>query len=54
MSEPPVPAALTIPLPEEPGPDAFGPILLVILAGTFVLMALAFYLPLFQLLRGIQ
>jgi type IV pilus assembly protein PilC len=32
----------------------FGPILLVILAGTFVLMALAFYLPLFQLLRGIQ
>jgi type IV pilus assembly protein PilC len=32
----------------------FGPILLVVLAGTFVLMALAFYLPLFQLLRGIQ
>jgi type II secretory pathway component PulF len=32
----------------------FGPILLVILAGTFVMMALAFYLPLFQLLRGIQ
>jgi type IV pilus assembly protein PilC len=31
-----------------------GPILLVILAGTFVLMALAFYLPLFQLLRGIR
>jgi type IV pilus assembly protein PilC len=31
-----------------------GPILLVVLAGTFVLMALAFYLPLFQLLRGIQ
>jgi type IV pilus assembly protein PilC len=32
----------------------FGPILLVVLAGTFVMMALAFYLPLFQLLRGIQ
>lgn len=32
----------------------FGPIMLVVLAGTFVLMALAFYLPLFQLLRGIQ
>ncbi len=32
----------------------FGPILLVVLAATFVLMALAFYLPLFQLLRGIQ
>jgi type II secretory pathway component PulF len=32
----------------------FGPIMLVLLAGTFVLMALAFYLPLFQLLRGIQ
>jgi type IV pilus assembly protein PilC len=32
----------------------FGPILLVVLASTFVLMALAFYLPLFQLLRGIQ
>lgn len=32
----------------------FGPILLVVLAGTFVLMALAFYLPLFQLLRGIR
>lgn len=32
----------------------FGPFLLIILAGTFVLMALAFYLPLFQLLRGIQ
>ena len=31
-----------------------GPILLVVLAGTFVLMALAFYLPLFGLLRGIQ
>jgi hypothetical protein len=25
-----------------------------VLAGTFVMMALAFYLPLFQLLRGIQ
>ncbi|MBI2187939.1 MAG: type II secretion system F family protein [Acidobacteria bacterium] len=32
----------------------FGPIMLVVLAGTFVLMALAFYLPLFQLLRVIQ
>lgn len=32
----------------------FGPIMLVVLAGTFTLMALAFYLPLFQLLRGIQ
>ncbi len=32
----------------------FGPIMLVVLAGTFVLMALAFYLPLFQMLRGIQ
>ena len=32
----------------------FGPIMLIVLAGTFVLMALAFYLPLFQLLRGIQ
>lgn len=32
----------------------FGPIMLVVLAGTFVLMALAFYLPLFQLLRGIR
>jgi len=32
----------------------FGPIMLVVLAGTFVLMALAFYLPLFQLLRAIQ
>jgi len=28
--------------------------LLVVLAGTFVLMALAFYLPMFQLLRGIR
>jgi type II secretory pathway component PulF len=26
----------------------------VLLAGTFVLMALAFYLPMFQLLRGIS
>ena len=32
----------------------FGPIMLVVLAGTFTLMALAFYLPMFQLLRGIQ
>jgi type II secretory pathway component PulF len=32
----------------------FGPIMLLVLAGTFVLMALAFYLPMFQLLRGIQ
>ena len=32
----------------------FGPIMLVVLAGTFTLMALAFYLPLFQMLRGIQ
>jgi type II secretory pathway component PulF len=32
----------------------FGPIMLVLLAGTFVTMALAFYLPLFQLLRGIR
>jgi type IV pilus assembly protein PilC len=32
----------------------FGPIMLVLLAGTFVLMALAFYLPLFQLLRGLR
>lgn len=32
----------------------FGPFMLIVLAGTFVLMALAFYLPLFQMLRGIQ
>jgi type II secretory pathway component PulF len=32
----------------------FGPIMLVLLAGTFVIMALAFYLPLFQMLQGIQ
>ena len=32
----------------------FGPIMLILLAGTFVLMALAFYLPLFQMLRGIR
>jgi type II secretory pathway component PulF len=32
----------------------FGPVMLVVLAGTFVLMALAFYLPLFQLLRGLR
>lgn len=32
----------------------FGPIMLVVLAGVFVLMALAFYLPMFQLLRGIK
>jgi type IV pilus assembly protein PilC len=32
----------------------FGPLMLVVLAGTFVIMALAFYLPLFQMLRAIQ
>lgn len=32
----------------------FGPIMLVVLAGVFVIMALAFYLPLFGLLRGIR
>jgi type IV pilus assembly protein PilC len=32
----------------------FGPIMLVFLAGTFVIMALAFYLPLFQMLQAIQ
>ena len=32
----------------------FGPLMLVVLAGTFVIMALAFYLPLFQLLRGLR
>jgi type II secretory pathway component PulF len=32
----------------------FGPIMLVLLAGTFVIMALAFYLPLFQMLQGIK
>ena len=32
----------------------FGPIMLIVLAGTFVMMALAFYLPLFQMLRGIR
>ena len=32
----------------------FGPIMLVVLAATFTLMALAFYLPLFRLLQGIQ
>lgn len=32
----------------------FGPFMLILLAGTFVLMALAFYLPLFQMLRGIR
>lgn len=32
----------------------FGPIMMIVLAGAFVVMALAFYLPLFQLLRGIQ
>lgn len=32
----------------------FGPIMMVVLAGAFVLMALAFYLPMFQMLRGIQ
>lgn len=32
----------------------FGPIMLVVLAGVFVTMALAFYLPLFQLLRAVR
>lgn len=32
----------------------FGPIMLVVLAGVFVVMALAFYLPMFGLLRGIR
>jgi type IV pilus assembly protein PilC len=32
----------------------FGPIMLVFLAGTFVIMALAFYLPLFQMLQAIR
>jgi type IV pilus assembly protein PilC len=32
----------------------FGPIMLIVLAGSFVLMALAFYLPLFGLLRGLK
>jgi type II secretory pathway component PulF len=32
----------------------FGPITLVFLAGTFVIMALAFYLPLFQMLQAIK
>jgi len=32
----------------------FGPVMLIVLAGVFVIMALAFYLPLFQLLRGLQ
>ena len=32
----------------------FGPIMLIVLAGTFVMMALAFYLPLFQMLRGLR
>lgn len=32
----------------------FGPIMLVLLASVFVMMALAFYLPLFQLLRAIR
>ncbi len=32
----------------------FGPAMLIVLAGVFVIMALAFYLPLFQLLRGLQ
>ena len=32
----------------------FGPVLLVFLAGTFVIMALAFYLPLFQMLQAIK
>lgn len=32
----------------------FGPAMLILLAGVFVMMALAFYLPLFQLLRGLK
>ncbi len=32
----------------------FGPAMLVVLATVFVIMALAFYLPLFQLLRGLN
>jgi type IV pilus assembly protein PilC len=32
----------------------FGPITLVLLAGAFVIMALAFYLPLFQMLQAIR
>ncbi len=32
----------------------FGPIMLIVLASTFVLMALAFYLPLFQLMRTLR
>ena len=32
----------------------FGPVMLIFLAATFVMMALAFYLPLFQMLRGIR
>ncbi len=32
----------------------FAPVMLIVLAASFVLMALAFYLPLFGLLRGLQ
>lgn len=32
----------------------FGPIMLIVLASAFVVMALAFYLPMFQMLRGIK
>lgn len=32
----------------------FGPIMLVVLASVFVIMALAFYLPMFQLLRAVR
>ena len=32
----------------------FGPLMLIVLAASFVLMALAFYLPLFGLLRGLR
>jgi type IV pilus assembly protein PilC len=32
----------------------FGPLMLIVLAGAFVMMALAFYLPLFGLLRGLK
>ena len=32
----------------------FGPIMLIVLASVFVIMALAFYLPMFQMLQGIK
>ncbi len=32
----------------------FGPIMLIVLAAVFVIMALAFYLPMFQMLQGIK